>query len=67
MWLATAIPMTGAQAKRALKIAEPLFTAFDFNMSACLTMMNERTLFFLLGIFFDQENESERERASKLY
>jgi len=67
MWLATAIPMTGAQATRVLGLAEPLFTTFDFNMSACLTMMNERTLFFLLGIFFDADSEAERERAGKLY
>jgi 4-cresol dehydrogenase (hydroxylating) flavoprotein subunit len=67
MWLATAVPMTGAQAHKVLALAEPLFTQFDFNMSACLTMMNERTLFFLLGIFFDQENVAERERAARLY
>lgn len=67
MWLATAVPMTGTQARTVLALAEPLFTTFDFNMSACLTMMNERTLFFLLGIFFDAENESERERAAGLY
>ncbi len=67
MWLATAVPMTGAQARKVLALAEPLFTAFDFNMSACLTMMNERTLFLLLGIFFDQDHDAERERAGKLY
>ncbi len=67
MWLATAVPMTGAQARKVLALAEPLFTAFDFNMSACLTMMNARTLFFLLGIFFDQDHEAERNRAGQLY
>ena len=67
MWLAPAIPMTGARARHVLALAEPLFTAFDFNMSACLTMMNERTLFFLLGIFFDQDNEAECARAGRLY
>jgi 4-cresol dehydrogenase (hydroxylating) flavoprotein subunit len=67
MWLAPAVPMTGSRARHVLALAEPLFAAFDFNMSACLTMMNERTLFFLLGIFFDQDNESERERAGRLY
>lgn len=67
MWLATAVPMTGEQARRVLALAAPLFTTFDFNMSACLTMMNERTLFFLLGIFFNPDNDVERERAGKLY
>jgi 4-cresol dehydrogenase (hydroxylating) len=67
MWLAPAVPMTGARVQHVLALAEPLFTAFDFNMSACLTMINERTLFFLLGIFFDPANEAERERAGKLY
>ena len=67
MWLATALPMTGAQTRNVLALAEPLFAAFDFNMSACLTMMNERTLFFLLGIFFNQDNAAECDRAGKLY
>lgn len=67
MWLAPAVPMTGAHAEKALSLVEPFFTSFDFNMSACLTMMNERTMFLLLGIFFDQENAEERERAAHLY
>jgi 4-cresol dehydrogenase (hydroxylating) len=67
MWLALALPMTGGHAQKALSLAEPVFTSFGFNMSACLTMMNERTLFFLLGIFFDQESGSEREHATNLY
>ena len=29
----------------ALGLAQPLFDRFDFNMSACLTMMNERQFF----------------------
>jgi 4-cresol dehydrogenase (hydroxylating) len=67
MWLAPAVPMTGGHAQRALGIVQPLFDALDFNLSACFTMMNERTLFFLVGIFFDQENAAERERAAELY
>ncbi len=67
MWLAPAVPMTGAHANKALGLVEPIFSSFDINMSACLTMMNERTLFLLLGIFFDQANASERERANELY
>lgn len=67
MWLALAVPMTGAHATAALDLAEPLFGRFGLNMSACFTMMNERTVFFLLGIFFDQENGAERERAAQLY
>jgi 4-cresol dehydrogenase (hydroxylating) len=66
-WLAPAVPMTGAHAERILGLVEPIFTAFDFNMSACLTMMNQRTMFLLLGIFFDQENVDERARAAHLY
>jgi 4-cresol dehydrogenase (hydroxylating) len=67
MWLAPAVPMTGAHARAALGIVRPLFDELDFNLSACFTMMNERTLFFLVGIFFDQENAAERERAEALY
>jgi 4-cresol dehydrogenase (hydroxylating) len=67
MWLAPAVPMTGAHASAALGLAQPLFDRFDFNMSACLTMMNERTLFLLLGIFFDPGNGAERQRAAELY
>jgi 4-cresol dehydrogenase (hydroxylating) len=67
MWLAPAVPMTGPHAQRALDLLQPLFAQFDFNMSACFTMMNERTLFLLLGIFFDQENAAERDRADVLY
>jgi len=67
MWLAPAVPMTGTHAQKALGLVQPLFAQFDFNMSACFTMMNERTLFFLLGIFFDQEHAAERDRAGELY
>jgi 4-cresol dehydrogenase (hydroxylating) len=67
MWLAPAVPMTGAHARKVLGLVQPLFTQLDFNLSACFTMMNERTLFFLVGIFFDQENAAERERAGELY
>jgi 4-cresol dehydrogenase (hydroxylating) len=67
MWLAPAVPMTGAHAQAALGIVQPLFAELDFNLSACFTMMNERTLFFLVGIFFDQENAAERDRAGELY
>jgi 4-cresol dehydrogenase (hydroxylating) len=67
MWLAPAVPMTGAHAQRVLDLVRPPFAELDFNLSACFTMMNERTLFFLLGIFFDQEHPAERERAAELY
>lgn len=67
MWLAPAVPMTGAHAQRALELARPLYAELDFNLSACFTMMNERTMFLLLGIFFDQEHAAERERAAELY
>jgi len=67
MWLAPAIPMTGDHARKALDLVAPLFEAHDFNLSACLTMMNPRTLFLLLGIFYDPLHGGERERASQLY
>jgi 4-cresol dehydrogenase (hydroxylating) flavoprotein subunit len=67
MWLALAVPMSGSHAISVLDLAERLFTSFGLNMSACFTMMNERTMFFLLGLFFDQENNAERNRAAQLY
>jgi 4-cresol dehydrogenase (hydroxylating) len=67
IWLAPAIPMTGRDVQQALALVRPLFEAHGFNLSACLTMMNARTLFMLLGIFFDPGHAGERVRAETLY
>lgn len=67
IWLAPALPMTGFDAERIHKIAEDIFGKYGFNMSACFTMMNKRTLFFLLGIFFDRTNHDEVQRAESLF
>jgi 4-cresol dehydrogenase (hydroxylating) len=67
MWLAPAVPMTGAHARAALALVAPFYDEHGFNLSACLTMMNQRTLFLLLGIFFDPQYAGERERAAALY
>jgi 4-cresol dehydrogenase (hydroxylating) len=67
MWLAPALPMSGADAQQALALVRPLFAAHGFNLSACLTMMNARTLFMLLGIFFDADHPEECGRAQALY
>lgn len=67
MWMAPAVPMLSSEIKQAENLAQELFKKHGFNMSACFTMMNQRTLFFLLGIFFDQNNSDEKARATKLY
>ena len=36
-------------------------------MSACFTVMNARTFFVLMGVFFDKSKEPEMARANALY
>lgn len=67
IWMAPAVPMSRSEIETAQKLASSLFDRHGFNLSACFTMMNQRTLFFLVGIFFDQNNTEEKIRAQRLY
>jgi len=67
MWLAPALPATGAEAQKLLHIVKPLYQDHGFEFSGCFTLMNSRTFFLLMGIFFDQENAEEKARALSLY
>ena len=67
MWLAPALPASGVEAQKLLEITKPLYKKHGFDFSACFTLMNSRTFFFLLGIFFDQENIDEKTRAFALF
>lgn len=67
MWLAPAFPASGVDAQKLLDITKPLYQKHGFDFSACFTLMNSRTFFFLLGIFFDQEDVDEKARAFALF
>lgn len=67
MWLAPALPASGTDAQKLLDMTRPLYQKHGFDFSACFTLMNSRTFFFLLGIFFDQEDADEKARAFALF
>ena len=67
IWLAPAVPASGQKVKELLEIVRPLYDKYGFDFSGCLTRINNRTFFLLLGIFFQRENEMESQRALELY
>lgn len=67
IWLAPALPASGSAAQELLSIVKPLFHEHGFDFSACFTLMNSRTFFLLLGIFYDKENTDEEARALALF
>lgn len=67
MWLAPAVAASGSEGLKALSVVKPLYAKHGFDFAACFTLMSSRTYFFLLGIFFDQENQEEKNRAMALF
>lgn len=67
MWLAPTISAKGSEAQRILDVVKPIYREYGFEFSGCFTLMNSRTFFVLMGIFFNQEDSDERERALYLY
>lgn len=66
-WLAIAVPASRMHAQKTLDLAKPLFREHGFDFSGCFTRMNDRTFFFLMGIFHDRDNHEESNRALALY
>jgi 4-cresol dehydrogenase (hydroxylating) flavoprotein subunit len=67
MWIAPVLPATGKHADALLKLVKPLYAQYSFDFSGCFTRVNDRTYFLLMGIFFDQEDQGEKSRATALY
>ncbi|MDJ0743391.1 MAG: FAD-binding protein [Xenococcaceae cyanobacterium MO_167.B27] len=67
IWLAPAVPASGKKIKELLEIVRPLYDKSGFDFSGCLTRINNRTFFLLLGIFFQREDEAESQQALELY
>ena len=67
IWLAPAVPASGQKIKELLEIVRPLYDKYNFDFSGCLTRINNRTFFFLLGIFFRREDQKESQQALELY
>ncbi len=67
MWLALALPATGGKAQELLGLVRPIYRKHGLDFSGCFTMMNPRTMMFLMGIFFRQDSDDESKRALELY
>ncbi len=67
MWLALALPATGSKARELLELVRPIYRKHGLDFSGCFTLMNPRTMMFLMGIFFQQGSEDEKRRALELY
>ncbi len=59
------VPIEGAET--ILNIVKPIYQKHSFEFSGCFTLINPRTFFLLLGIFFDPSSNDEKKRAITLY
>ncbi|WP_430907922.1 FAD-binding oxidoreductase [Maribacter sp. 2-571] len=67
IWLAPTFPTTGEHAMQLLRIFQDSYEKYRFNFCGCITKLNDRTSFFLSGIFFDKNNKEEAARAMALH
>lgn len=67
VWLGPMVPLTGKEVDYFLKIVEPIFLKFGFEMYVALMVANPRTAIVLLSIFYDKSNKEETSRAEELY
>ena len=67
MWISPVIPMTGRDAESLLRVADPIFAQYGFELLATFTMITERAMIAILNIVFDKAEPDETARARRCY
>lgn len=67
MWISPVIPMTGRDADALLRLVNPIFTQYGFELLITFTMINERAMIAILNVAFDKAEAEETARARRCY
>lgn len=67
MWIAPALPATGAAATSLMRLIEPVYRSYQFDTLATFTMTNERALCCVTNIAFDRREVDDVARARSCY
>lgn len=62
-WISPMIPMEGHHVINLIKLVEPIFHRFGFDLQQTLSMTTERALTSVMTISFDKKNEIESQKA----
>jgi len=63
MWVSPVLPMTGADARRVMRIVEPIFARHGFEPLTTFTLLNERAMVAVMNVYFDKAFPLEAEAA----
>lgn len=66
-WISPVLPAEGAEAETVLKLSEPIFQRFGFDVLVSFTFLTERSLVAIFNIAYDKSASKETERASECY
>lgn len=67
MWLSPTLPMTGADARAVMNIAEPILAKHSFDPLVTFTMINERAMIAILNVVFDKRVPEDCANAAACY
>ena len=62
-WISPMIPMEGHHVLNLIKLVEPIFHQYGFDLQQTLSMTTERALTSVMTISFDKKNEVESQKA----
>lgn len=67
LWISPVLPATGRDARDLLRVAEPIFVQYGFEMLVTFTLITERAMIAIMNVSFDQAIEEETGRARRCY
>ncbi len=67
IWLAPTFPTDADHFHKLINLIRPLYVQYNFNFSACITRLNDRTSFLLAGIFYNKQDQNQRDKANHLH
>lgn len=66
-WISPMLPMEGQHVLNMIKLVEPIFHRFGFDLQQTLSMTTERALTSVMTISFDKKNEVESQKAKSCH
>jgi 4-cresol dehydrogenase (hydroxylating) len=67
LWIGPVVPFTGADVTRAVELATTICARHEFDFFAEGIVEGPRSVIFLLGVFFDRQDEADARRARAWY
>jgi len=67
MWVSPVLPTTGRDVTALLRIAEPIFAQYGFDVLVTFTLITERATIGIMNVAFDKADQEETARARRCY